>query len=174
MNRELNSQNRELNRELNKDVNNLNKQATLAAALVASMNQFNNNQFSNSQLMNNQFNQTANQLQNSIALDNVKNLLLNSQRKNEIKDHNIFSGGFQNLLTNLNLSINNQNDNYQQPNTPNAQNAIASPPNWRPVRSTNAQNLITSAKQTGPASWIDRSKLGKAATQSKHWKFILK
>lgn len=122
-------------------------------------NQFSGNQLSDAHLLNNQ------QLHNSLTFDNVKNLLLN-QRKNDLpqENHNIFSGGFQSLLTSLNLSVNSTQNETGFHSSSSTANTIASP-NWRPIR-TNAQNIITSAKQSGPASWIDRSKLGKVAAQS--------
>ena len=113
-------------------------------------NQLSGGQLSDAHLLNSQ------QMHNSLTFDNVKNLLLN-QRKSDAE--NIFSGGFQNLLTSLSVGSTNETGFQQSTNT------IASP-NWRPIR-TNAQNIITSAKQSGPASWIDRSKLGKVAAQSR-------
>lgn len=107
---------------------------------------------------------SSQQLHNSLTFDNVQNLLLSNQRKADLQENSIFSGGFQNLLTSLNLSIgstNNETAGFQQ----NASSNTIASPNWRPIRS-NAQNIITSAKQSGPASWIDRSKLGKVAAQS--------
>ena len=109
------------------------------------------------------------QLHSSLTFDNVKNLLLTNQRKGDT-ENSIFSGGFQNLLTSLNLSVGSaNNESGFQPNA--SANTTASP-NWRPIR-TNAQNIITSAKQSGPASWIDRSKLGKVAAQSMYPLFLL-
>lgn len=164
-NSQLNS-NQQSGSQLSGHSNQISNQNQMSAGNHLSNSQLSNSQVTNSQLINNQLMNSQfssnQQLHNSLTFDNVKNLLL-SQRKTDRQQENIFSGGFQNLLTNLKLSINSNNDNYH-----NSSNNTLASPNWRPIRS-NAQNMITSAKQTGPASWIDRSKLGKVAAQSMYF-----